>query len=193
MFVKARGFTLIEILFALLIFAILSVTATLVLHSVFNSRARTQTAADRLAQLQVAKSVLDQDFNQIITVLAAQGHDPVIYGHQHSVSFNRGGYLNPEARLARSQLLHVSYSLSHSELVRQPWEIPHLDVTQQVLLTEVNGLSIRYLDTFKHWQKTWPIGSRWQAVPLAIEVNVQLQQQGLWRLLFLPPSGMPSP
>lgn len=187
-----RGFTLLEILIALLIFAILSVTATMVLHSVFNSRARTQAAADRLVELQLAKSVIDQDFQQIITVLAVQGQDPVVYGKLHAISFVRDGYLNPEGQLPRSQLLHITYALSHSRLIRQTWEIPRKHITHQVILHGLSDFSIRYLDHLKHWQRTWPITSHLQSMPMAIELTIRMQHGGLWQLLYLPPSGMPA-
>lgn len=61
-----RGFTLLELLVALAVFALLSVLAYGGLRSVLEARAVTDQAADRLAGLQLGLALLGRDFEHLV-------------------------------------------------------------------------------------------------------------------------------
>ncbi len=64
----ARGFTLLEVLVAMAIFAIMSVVAYGGLRAVLTADRVTQVHAQRLADLQVTLSVLERDLAQVVSV-----------------------------------------------------------------------------------------------------------------------------
>ena len=64
--VQQRGFTLLEMLVAMAVFAIMSVTAYQGLHAVLLADHVTREQAQRLADLQVTLSVLERDLAQVL-------------------------------------------------------------------------------------------------------------------------------
>jgi general secretion pathway protein J len=69
---KARGFTLLEMLVAMAVFAIMSVVAYGGLRAVLSADQVTQEHARRLADLQVTLSVLERDLAQIVDISACR-------------------------------------------------------------------------------------------------------------------------
>ncbi|MFO7705346.1 MAG: type II secretion system minor pseudopilin GspJ [Halopseudomonas sp.] len=65
---NARGFTLLEMLVAMAVFAIMSVVAYGGLRAVLSADQVTQEHGRRLADLQVTLSVLERDLAQIVTI-----------------------------------------------------------------------------------------------------------------------------
>lgn len=66
--VRERGFTLLEMLIAMAVFAIMSVVAYGGLRAVLTADQVTQVHAQRLADLQVTLSVLERDLAQVVSV-----------------------------------------------------------------------------------------------------------------------------
>ncbi|NJN45980.1 MAG: type II secretion system minor pseudopilin GspJ [Candidatus Competibacteraceae bacterium] len=64
---RQAGFTLLELLVALAVFAILSVMAYGGLRSVLFAEAAIEAEAQRLAQVQMAFHLLEQDITQIVS------------------------------------------------------------------------------------------------------------------------------
>lgn len=65
--VPQRGFTLLEILIALVVFTLMSVMAYQGLRAVLQSDAITRDQGQRLADLQVSLSVLERDLAQVVS------------------------------------------------------------------------------------------------------------------------------
>lgn len=65
---QARGFTLLEVLVAMAVFAVMSVVAYGGLRSVLTADQVTQEHAQRLADLQVTLSVLERDLAQVVDI-----------------------------------------------------------------------------------------------------------------------------
>lgn len=196
---RGRGFTLLELLVAVAVFAILSAMAYGGLRNVIDNSRQTESAMERLQQVQLAMLNLSRDFTQLSTrsirdeygnstnyLLSGQGGDIII-------EFTRGGRRNP-AELLRSHLQRVAYKLEENTLSRLHW--PHLDRTQEmqpyesVLLEDVENAGIRFLDSNNEWHSEWPPldaagipGT--EAVSLAaIEVSLELQDWGELVRLF---------
>ena len=66
--VRERGFTLLEMLIAMAVFAIMSVVAYGGLRAVLTADQVTQVHAQRLADLQVTLSVLERDLAQVVSI-----------------------------------------------------------------------------------------------------------------------------
>ncbi|WP_324033801.1 PulJ/GspJ family protein [Psychrobacter sp. TAE2020] len=68
---QQRGFTLLELMVAMVIFAALAISGWQVFDSVNRARERAQLQADNLAVLQYAYLQLQQDMGQVIAYQAA--------------------------------------------------------------------------------------------------------------------------
>ena len=197
---RARGFTLLELLVSLAIFAAIGVMAYSGLGNVMRQQAQTDAYAARLQEVEMAYRLLARDFEQFTArdIRDAFGdRQPALLapGGLSGVEFTRAGYPNP-AGYPRSELQRVGYRVDDGRLVRRSWRV--LDRSQDslpdelVLADRVEALVLRYLDVRNKWQDSWPPPQvlsptgepsrpEW---PLAVEVRLALEDLGELRWLF---------
>ena len=162
---KQQGFTLLELLIASIIFAIMAVMAYGGLDNVMSNSKASQQALKRLQQIQQSVSVLNRDFSQIVPrSIRDEFGNPQPYlsagnNIDNLVEFSRGGRVNP-ANLLRSSLLRIAYQFDDEKLVRLQW--PQMDRAQEteakktILIDNLNEVTIRFLDQNAEWQEQWP-------------------------------------
>lgn len=191
---RAGGFTLVELLVALAVFALLSVMAYSSLRVVLDARERVEAQAERLAELQLAFTVIGRDLEQAVNRPVRDefgDRTPAMAGTGAQIEFTRGGWRNP-AGLRRSELQRVGYILAGGELRRLSW--PVLDRTQgsepadTLLLSAVEEFEVRFLDARGEWLSFWPApeADPQAATPLprAVEVSVGTERWGRVTRLF---------
>ncbi len=200
---RSRGFTLLELLVALAVFAILAVLAYGGLNAILQTRAETERQAARLAEIQSALTLLARDLNQAAprAVRSEYGDAlPALRGGPLApllLELTRGGWRNPAAQV-RSTLQRVGYAVEDEVLVRHSWRV--LDRAQDSaayplrVLTGVRRFQVRFMDEGRQWLDDWPPGvlptQNAQAVLprlLAVEVQIELEDLGeIRRLLPVP-------
>jgi general secretion pathway protein J len=198
-----RGFTLLELLVALLIFAVLAVMSYGGLQVVLDEQDRTEQQSAKLAELQTCFAILGRDIEQIIDrdIRDNYGEDRgAVLGDGFTLEFTRTGWRNPGG-FTRSHLQRVAYVVDEDHLVRQRWLV--LDRAQNStpvennLLDNVKTLEVRFLDQQQNWQSQWPpqtIGTNTVAgLPRAVEVVVDVDGWGRIRRLFSVVAGFPTP
>ena len=201
---KQQGFTLLELLIASIIFAIMAIMAYGGLDNVISNSQASKQALKRLQQIQQTVSVLNRDFRQLIPrpIRDEFGNtQPYLSAGNnidYLVEFSRGGRVNPGG-LLRSTLLRVAYRFDEEALVRLQW--PQLDRTQEqepkktTLIDNLEEVSIRFMDPTGEWQEQWPPLNATPANapggiavakthPLAIEIILQLKDWGEIRRLY---------
>lgn len=203
---RQQAFTLLEILIALMIFAIISVMMTLVLQSVFTTRQRITEQSQRLAKLQIAVVLMQHDLQQTINrpVRNSEGIlQPALLGNASDVQFTRGGFSNPQALEQRSELQRVAYFIKDHQLFRRSWNrLDPVNANQyadKLLLDNVNSLQFSYLDTKNNNVKFWPLtrkvlvnaatGAPIDELPHAVQLTMRLEKMGKIDLLFPIASG----
>lgn len=194
---KARGFTLLELLVAVGIFAIMAALAYAGLDAILNSRQTVETHLSRLESLQQAYVVMQRDITQAAPRTATGERGDVLPALRGSpdgtrLAVTRTGYPNP-AGARRSHLLRVRYELTGTRLLRLQW--PQIDratgdqAQQTVLLEHVEALHLGYVDTSGRTQTYWPpAGSSPDTLPRAVRITLRLQwQRGPVSWLFVLP------
>ncbi len=196
----ASGFTLLELLVAMAVFAIMSVMAYSGLSSVLTAREQTDEAAERLGEIQIAMNIIQRDLEQAVNrdVRSEFGDRlrafRVIEDGEPRLEFTRTGYRNP-VLLPRSNMQRVGYGVEEKTLQRWQWTV--LDRAQDtvpgkfILLENVDTLEFRFLDAKGGWHTVWPPGGGGPDIltpmPRAVEVNITLEDWGkITRLLVLP-------
>jgi len=127
---RHAGFTLLEIIIAVGIFAVISALAYGGLNTILRGTQQTEAAADALQRLQLGMSIIQQDLAQITNrpVRNEYGEregavvSPGTFGRL--IGFTRRGWKNPAER-PRSTLQRVAYRLEENRLIREYW--PQLD------------------------------------------------------------------
>jgi general secretion pathway protein J len=193
---KQQGFTLLELLIASIIFAIIAIMAYGGLDNVIKNSQSSEQALKRLQQIQQSISIINRDFSQLMprAVRDEYGNTQpaIIAGNNidNLVDFTRGGYSNP-AGLLRSTLQRVAYQLNEEELVRLQWpqldNAPGTEAKKTILIDNVENVSIRFLDEKAEWHEQWPPLNAAQGSagePYAIEFVLQLKDWGEIRRLY---------
>ena len=157
---RQAGFTLLEMLVAIAIFAGLSLGAYQVLQGVLTSDEVAKRKEARLSELQLAFSVLERDITQMVPrsyridgennkVLLAASR----FGQQSDdwgMAFMRGGWLNPDGMLPRSGLQRVGWRLKDHKLERLSYLYPDpvigTEPRIQPMLERVTALRLYFYD-----------------------------------------------
>lgn len=196
--VVAAGFTLLELLIAMAIFAIVSMLAYGGLRSVQTTSEGVREAGAKLAELQTGFLVLGRDIEQSIDrpIRDAFGQaQPAFVGARGAVGefleFTRGGWRNP-AGFARSHLQRVGYALQDDKLVRLTWNALDrsygAEPQERVLIAGVKSVTARYLDQDRQWQDQWPKlqtgDAAPAALPIAVEVTMEVDGWGIVQRLY---------
>jgi general secretion pathway protein J len=196
--VKPNGFTLLEVLVAIGMFAILGVLAYGGLNTVLTAQTHSKQEAERLAALQLSMRYLQRDIEQFVDRPVRDKFGDLkpslMVSEQSTLELTHAGWRNP-AGLLRSQLQRVSYGLDdESTLIRMI--SPILDgadedkLIRTSLLENVEELEIRVLDEQGNWQKEWPPLNEAQKTPgetmqpMALEITLTANPWGKIRRLI---------
>jgi general secretion pathway protein J len=210
------GFTLIELVVALVITAFLFAMGYGAVNQALAQTGGIEEQQARLLAVQSAFRFLAQDLQQVVPRPIRQpvgngwqaafqaGAASQINSGQALVTLTRTGWANP-AGVQRPALQRVAYLLSEGTLRRDHW--PVLDPTlatapiERELLTKVKSVQLRYMDTNRQWIEQWPNPglilppprvqpqpmNTMRAIPLAVEVTLELEDWGkLTRVFEIP-------
>ena len=196
-----RGFTLIEIIVVVLVFAIMSLMAYGGLRSVLDARAAIETSLDKTADMQRAFLRMRSDFQNVRDRSSrntfGDPEPPFYTGRDDEIVFVRGGRRSP-LRNGRPSMERVQYRLDEGVLKRASWDA--LDLAQDsepvelVLMEDVETLKARFLDPDGTWQESWPANSlagstasASEPPPVAVELVLDSKIWGEIRFLFRTP------
>lgn len=172
------GFTLLELLVAMVIFSLMSVMAYGGLSNVITGNEVIATQEKRLKELQRTMMFLERDIRQLVPRPRSSGFNQASakafdYGLDSDglMEFTRAGNPNPIAA-ARSSLQRVRYDLEDKVLSRKGWAlVDHIDLepTSMNLLKNVESIELKLLNKSNEWKVNWKEDKE---VPKAIEIKI---------------------
>jgi general secretion pathway protein J len=195
----AAGFTLLELLVALAVFAFVSMMAYGGLRSVLDAREHTDRASRNLAELQLALTLMGRDLGHVVARPVRDVHgDP-----QAPLRFN---VYSDQPRLelvrtsARSGLQRVAWEIAEGRLYRLYWSVldgadpaepqgrlpvlgPVAEAEQTVRGVKDWTLRFHYRDTDGSLgtSESWPLEinpGNLEELPLALELTLELEDLG---------------
>jgi general secretion pathway protein J len=200
---RSAGFTLLELLVSLAIFALLATMAYSALNTVLNARKEVEQRAARLTELQTAFMVMERDIEEAV---ARPVRDDL--GDEQAalkgggvgtgvLTLTRTGWRNPLG-LARSDLQRVDYVFNQQQLLRESWATldrgPGNEPYAEVLIDGVSAVDVRFMGQDRQWVGYWPPDSASNAqnqdavlMPQAIEISVDVNGWGRIVRLFRVP------
>jgi general secretion pathway protein J len=194
-----RGFTLVELLLALAMTALIGASAYAALEGVSRSRQAFAEKAAQLAQLQRFLSVMSSDIRQASGVQnrAANGElESVLVVNEASdtvLLLNRRGWHNPLA-IKRSEMQRVYYRFDGQQVYRGYWEafdrVDDAQTRERPMLDNVVRIGVRALpasnvtDIERQWLPVWPEGEGSTSLPAALEITLELKTMGELKRIY---------
>ncbi len=205
---RRAGFTLIEVVVAIFIAAVMFAIGYRALNQAMRERDALNVAQQRITEIQRGMRVLAQDFAQIEArptrdtegsgelrpAVSAAGRDDTL------ITFSRTGWSNP-AGLQRPAEQRVRYRFEDGSLIREHWlsvdPALNTEPRQRVVLTRLKSVEIRFLDPVtRRWGTVWPLVTAAGPVspmnvdellmprPLAIELTLVFEDWGRVQRVF---------
>jgi len=205
---RRAGFTLIEVMVAMFIAAIMLALGYSAINQAAKERTNLEGKQARITEIQRGMRVVAQDFAQMVARTARDNEgggniEPAVVATNKDdtlITFSRAGWSNP-AGIQRPAEQRVRYRFIDGSLIREHWLSvdPALNAQprQRVMLTKVKSVELRFLDPVsRNWRQDWPAVSSSGPVsassidqllrtrPLAIEITIVLEDWGRVQRLF---------
>lgn len=200
------GFTLMEVLVAITITAVIGLGVWQVISGIILSRDRVDVVANEFESVQRAFLLLERDVHQIVDrpIRNIYGDfEPALSSRDEAfaLTLTRQGWRNPLGR-KRSELQRSAYELTGEELHRRYWITvdrgQEEESQNQKLLEDVTEFDVRFMDQERNWVDDWPPEDdgggnsnpgmgQIQALPLGIELTLTHRRFGeLVRVFSMP-------
>lgn len=189
--IRQHGFTLIEILIALAIFAIMATITSVTLSNIFRTRDQVQTHANHLADLQFGYHLLAQDLSHSVALPMYNFNNRPLgsfLGELKQFTLSRDHFFAADKAELSGQIQRIRYVFSDQQLFRQLLDKHNKIINQTVLLKNIDSLKLSYLQKKKYWREKWQ-DWRNNSLPSAVLIKIKFKQLGRLELLFRIPHG----
>lgn len=200
-----RGFTLVEVLVALLLTGLVAMLAYSALASAMGASQSTDSEAQRLRELDRTFRLLQRDLGQLVLrpVTNGYGESEAVFagasGAGQLLALTRAGW--PDARgEQRSELQRVAWRWQDQQLWRDYWantdRAPSEESVSTLVLENIQDIRLRFLDGAGNnldsgnarWRDSWYAPTAGERLPAAVEVVLTVEAWGEIRRLFVLPA-----
>ncbi|PKI03335.1 type II secretion system minor pseudopilin GspJ [Glaciecola sp. 33A] len=195
---KQSGFTLIEILVAMAIFALIAVGSVAMLTAVSAKNDLSDQRMQSLQTMQRAMLIIERDFLQMVprkTRLEGEVSDTLVFAGKFAfesesdgLGFVRSGWHNPQLTLRRSTLQSVAYRTQNKELQRLYSTYVDnaigFEPKVRVLLEGIESVSFEFLEKFDKKSFEWEEAKSVDELPIAVAIVIKSEVYGEIRREF---------
>lgn len=192
---QSAGFTLIEVMLAMLITAFVAMLAYSALSTSIIAAEVHEEQAQQIADIQLPLTILERDIRNAIARPINNEYDEVegalIGGalNDSPLMLTRRGWHNPR-ELPRGELQRVRYVLEDDELWRESWSVldrksEYQGRQRSLILTGVINLELAFLNAGSVNASSSPLGGEWvqnwddvESLPLAVDIKFELENFG---------------
>lgn len=186
------GFTLVEMLVALTIFALLAAAGVGILRASVDTQSAVDNRLTEVATIGRLHSLLASDLGQAVlrSTRGPGGERPAFVGDGRSMQLVRAGWSNPDGD-SRSSLQRVEWRIEQGGLARIGH--PQLDGDGEgqpaILARSLDDVAFRYRSAAGDWASAWQPTSQ-EPLPAAVELWIRPKGQApLLFVIALPPRG----
>ena len=193
-----HAFTLIEILVALFIFALVALISGQLLSRTLSAQDQLQDRGERLALVHRAMQIVQRDLLQLTNRPIRNSDDlerlgPLLINTDGFLEMTRMGWRNP-LRHSRSEMQRISYRLEDEKLIRGYWHTLDrgydAEPAFQTILEDVKRVEFYVLDIQGEEHKFWPPMRQNEQVadPIAIILRIEIAPFGVIERIWQVPS-----
>jgi len=190
-----KGFTLLEVLIAIAIFSIISLSSFTIFNSVLTGDEMAKKHSERQNELQRAFMIIERDLTQISRrTMRLNGEAPAsrliqsssdnYASEEQAIAFVRHGWTNPGLLLPRSDMQPIAYRITEETLERLHFNFVDSVVGEEPkvrpLINDVTKVTFEYYNG-KDWLELWETDT----LPLAIAIEIDTKDYGLIRRQYL--------
>jgi general secretion pathway protein J len=194
-----RGFTLLELLIAISIFALVSAISFGTLTQILEQRERIEQERNYWRSLSILMTQLEDDLTFAInrSVRDIDGTPVAAFIGREvdsravsppSLEFTRAG-LWVLANNSAPAVGRIAYRLQDKKILRQQWvdldRSPTSEPRSVVLLDEVEELRLRFMSPDGKWTLAWPALQSKYALPTGVEIIITTSRNKTYRRLLV--------
>ncbi len=190
-----RGFTLLEMLVAVAIFAIVGALAYTGLSRALAIRAQLKTVRTRWEDRALVYERLSEDLSQARPRPVRDGAGTLVpafmvrrMGRGVRLNFTTGGPAPVGAGRPLSDLRRVDYTVEHGRLLWRRWAVldraPGEHRAREVLLRGVRAFRVSLLAANGTMVRVWPLAGQPTALPAMVQIVLRLKHHRTVRWLF---------
>jgi len=207
-FSSQRGFTLAELMVALLVFSFVASIGVYTLRLGAEAREQLEETEKSVRDIELMRVVLKNDLLQMTPrpvrdefgdrtdqwFFGGDAHPQsrVQSGETLLFSFVRNGWINPGAKEARSSMQYIEYFTRENQLIRRVR--PYLDAArnqptaERILVTDLSAVAVEFLRGEVRgrldWDDSWPALETTAPKPDALALVLTNARYGEMRFLF---------
>lgn len=193
---RRHGFTLVEMLVGILVFAIMAGISYRALNQIVTTQQRLEANNKKWRALALLFTRLQQDMMNVANRSIRDGQDlpeqpflgkAAISGPLDAqLIFTRLGFAGQTGKLADAQ--RVGYRFANHKLELLIWpsldQAPRSAPAKYELLADLNAFDIRYLGKDGAWHDQWPLPGVDMVHPRAVSVHLALSDGSQYQRLF---------
>ncbi|HCY39601.1 MAG TPA: type II secretion system protein GspJ [Neisseriales bacterium] len=186
---KHQGFTLIEIMISVIIFAIISVISYRIITSLINTKQIAGGAQEKWGNLSLINSNMGTNWNRSIPLVVRDGNGailPALQGkpklssnYDSQLELTISGYIGDDV-YGTTPPKRIGYRFNQGSLYLVTWPVLNRVLTTvpqiDLLIDNVQTFSVLYLYQDKQWHDSWPPeGGDPTVLPRAVKLQYQLK------------------
>lgn len=167
----AAGFTLLEVLVALILFSLFAITSYRALNAVLEAEVHSRGELARWQTLEKIYSRIEADLQDAVVVAPTPGEAPADFvverGDSGDAAFSLSRLLPDDVE---GGVQRVLYRFSSRQLSRSAWSrsTPENNAQPVLLLEGLDRVGFRYMDAGGNWQSGWVAAAG--ELPRAVEM-----------------------